>query len=148
MHIVQVNQDGDGALSPVLRKATSIFGRQIKGVKVLQILLRWIVAPHLGQFTMLDWFARQEGDFAHEIGDIVSIQVARGAGATGANLARSLAYDGRWLEGVLRRLNEKVTLVGRQKVFHAKDGWRVVEGLETRIVRIDAVVNLFCASGG
>jgi len=75
-HVVQVNQHRGDALPAVLCEPPAVLRIQVKGIKVLQILLACIVSPYLGELHVMYAATCQFGDLCNYGGEVLSGKVA------------------------------------------------------------------------
>jgi len=138
-HVVQVNQDGHGSLSPVGRKACPISLVDVKGIVVGKVLLGVQIASHLREFHVADWLSRQLGDLAAQSREILPRQVAGGRRSCLADDPCTGTDDGGGCKGIGGNRNQVVALFHGEKVVDFEKRRIVVDLLEARIKGIDAV---------
>ena len=95
----------------------------------------------LWQLHVLHGLSREHGHLSHQIGQILAGQVTRAGGPRRTDLAAALADDGRGRKAVVGRLDQELAFLRRQKVVDRKDGWILVDLLQSWVHDIDAVVN-------
>ena len=138
-NIVEIDQDGDGPLSPVGRKPGPVGPVQIKGIVVGQILLCGQIPAHLGELHVTNWFEGERFDLAAQRGNVLPGQITARGGPGGADDPLPVANDGGRGEGIGGNVDQVVALLVRQKVFDPVDGRVAMDLVEARIKDVDAV---------